>query len=417
MKTMQKGVIRFRFDETVILTLYIALKPLYISSSGSMQICDIVFAVSIVYMLIKNKFTIRFSKNEFQWIKPLLIFTVFVLLVNSCWFVRFEIASGMTATSFLTNSLYYIFNLCAAAICVIIVRDVGLDRAIDAICKGCVWSAAINLLGVLINQGRHFRTTGFFNNPNQLGFYSIILITFLLYFRNHFKRWERVLIFLTACYSIILSLSKASFVCLFIVCFMFVVVQDGSSRKKRIRKGILLIAIAAALYLFLFTDVVKLFHSSTLTALRSRILNMFSENDSSLGSGRGYNRVFEMGSHILWGMGEGYYGRFKTMPGYEIHSTYASLLVSYGVIGVVMFVSVFAKIFAQRRWIPINIAYLSGILLYCFTHNGIRNTLFWILISFIWIYQNAAYMPSHEQTDLRGLYGSKARFTKPQELD
>ena len=56
------------------------------------------------------------------------------------------------------------------------------------------------------------------------------------------------------------------------------------------------------------------------------------ENDTALGTGRGYNRIFEM-DHFVFGMGEGGYDRFSSLNGMEAHSSYVTLFVSYGVVG------------------------------------------------------------------------------------
>ena len=118
---------------------------------------------------------------------------------------------------------------------------------------------------------------------------------------------------------------------------------------------------------------------------RHRILHMASENDSSFGFGRGYNRVFEMGSNVFWGMGEGAFDRFQTLRGLEVHSTYASILVSYGILGTLLFVVCLKKIIIIPGYVKRNLCCLTGIAMYSLTHNGIRNTLIWILFAVMFL--------------------------------
>ena len=110
------------------------------------------------------------------------------------------------------------------------------------------------------------------------------------------------------------------------------------------------------------------------------MLNLSAERDSALGTGRGYDRIREMGIHFLWGMGEGAYGRFQTMSGREVHSTFASLLVSYGLFGLLGYLVLFFKGFVNKRSLLRNLSIMSGIFLYQLSHNGIRNTLLWLVI-------------------------------------
>ena len=107
------------------------------------------------------------------------------------------------------------------------------------------------------------------------------------------------------------------------------------------------------------------------------------ENDSSLSTGRGYSRVWEIGYHFLWGKGEGAYYRFQIMTGLEVHSTFVNILVSYGLIGFAAYVYLIMKPMLHKGETVRNLACFSGLFLYFFTHNGIRNTLLWILLAVV----------------------------------
>ena len=137
------------------------------------------------------------------------------------------------------------------------------------------------------------------------------------------------------------------------------------------------------LFIFLFTDSPLVMNNRTLYLARYRLLNMNNERDSDLGEGRGYARAEEVGTNILWGMGEGAFDRFIYKTGAEVHSTYVNMYVSYGLIGIIGYAWIIGYAVLCRKRVIRNIACMSGLLLYFVTHNGIRNTLFWIMLALV----------------------------------
>ncbi|MBR3158546.1 MAG: hypothetical protein IKF14_05515 [Atopobiaceae bacterium] len=82
-------------------------------------------------------------------------------------------------------------------------------------------------------------------------------------------------------------------------------------------------------------------------------------------------------------MGEGSYGRFESLAGYGVYSTYVALLVSYGLVGLVGYSVLFGRCVWQKGAIAHNFVLLSGILFYQLVHNGIRNIIVWMLLATI----------------------------------
>ena len=113
----------------------------------------------------------------------------------------------------------------------------------------------------------------------------------------------------------------------------------------------------------------------------SRLINTFSENDSSL-QVRGYLVFFEANFlEKIFGMGP---KRIYEVQGYEVHSTLMMILSAFGLIGLLIFCLLLLF------WVlEINKAYgLNGVicicapsLLYGLTHNGIRFVMFWIVFA------------------------------------
>ena len=360
-----------------ILTVYIALKPLYINQSGSLQISDMFLVLGLAYILLSSKGTLSFPAQCASFLGILSSFVLFTCVVNGMW--------TMTGYNYLKPCLYYVFNFIAVLTCFLVYIRVGADIFSKAIFTGVFLSSIVTLIGlVLPNEGA--RETGFFNNPNQLGYYGIVIIAFVFLVKRDRLIFKEAFVLAVGIWSIVASLSKAAFIGLIaqsIICALFM--GKNKSAKVLAKRIILIVAIGVFIYIFIFSDVLDKLPFDSLIRMRNRLFAMATENDSSLGSGRGYDRVKEMGKHILWGMGEGNYGRFSSLRGLEVHSTFVSIIVSYGFFGFFLYLwliikTIFAKGFAMK-----NIAVLSGVLIYSLSHNGVRNTLVWILLAFTFL--------------------------------
>lgn len=365
-----------------ILTIYIALKPLYLNASGSLQIADIFMVLGLIYVLLSARGRVRLPTGAKPFLKILWTFTLFVCVINGLW--------SLTGYSYIKPILYYGFNFLAVILCLCIYRKVGKQNYEQAICNGLFLSAIVALLG-LVMDGQHKRATGFFNNPNQLGYYGIIIVSFVLLFKKNRWSFKEVFVFVAGVVCVTLSLSKAAFVGLLFQCILSVIfIGNKKSRKTIIKQLVLIVLVGMILYLFLFTDIFTGILSNSgfqsLIRMRDHLMAAMGESDSKLGSGRGYDRIKELGVHFLWGMGEGNYSRFVSLRGLEVHSTYASIIVSYGVIGFLLFIAVLLKAIWRNNQFCRNFTILSGSLIYALTHNGIRNTLLWILIVSIYFF-------------------------------
>lgn len=117
-----------------------------------------------------------------------------------------------------------------------------------------------------------------------------------------------------------------------------------------------------------------------------RIMDIGKNKDDNL-EGRGYDRIFNHPEYLLLGAGEVDIKRFKSFDG-EIHSTFGNLFFSYGVIGLALFLGIIISLIKGNNFT--NYYYIIPLFLYSLTHNGIRNTILWILFALIY------YMKHHE---------------------
>lgn len=360
----------------IALLLYFALKPLYLRDSGNLQICDFVLVMLLGLLLVIYRG--RISIYE-QGVRLIVFFTALVtyqVFINLIWsFITGDM--GMQR-----RSLYYVFNLIAYSACIWIGSNVGTDRVKKAIGIGSLISVIITAIGILFITSAGTRTAGFFNNPNQLGYYSLIMLTVIVLCRAHLTKASRIIILVISFWAMIVSMSKAAILSYFgelLVLMLFF--QQKWNVKRVVLQIVATVLVGTAIYLLFFSEAEFFVNSNVVTEMRKRIFNIMAENDSSLSAGRGYARVGEMLEHILWGTGEGAYDRFVFRNGTEVHSTFISLLTCYGLIGFFGYVLLFIRSMGRGKQLFRNFLILFGPFLYSFTHNGVRNTLLWLILA------------------------------------
>lgn len=358
-----------------LIPLYIATKPLYVFPSGSIQPADALLIFGTLLMLPSVKSSGIWIKRRIR--QGVLLFVglcVYQGIVNAIWSVRL----GVTI---IRPTLYYIFNCIAFIDMLVVLEKLGAKRTKRLLGYGCVASMCVVMIGEVLIGG-NLASTSFFNNPNQLGYHCLVIMSIIVWIQECIHPALFVVVSVAASIEIVLSASRAAFLAwsVFIVLFAFY-------RVRLSKKSVLVFVTAMAcvgtlLYVVLISDIGFVASSSQIQNLRAQLSGTHISYDSLLGSGRGYNRIFQLGKNILWGLGEGAFWRFESLYGLELHSTYASLLVSYGIIGFLGYAYLFFKCINVGCFnVKKGLISLSGVLLYQFVHNGIRNTIMWMLLS------------------------------------
>lgn len=363
----------------IILAGYIALKPLYLRSSGSLQVADVFLLLCLLWLIIRDHGRISFQKGNSRILVLFFALFVYQAFINIIW-------SAILGQMIIKPTLYYGFNFLVVCVTLAVAEKADYIELSNYIIKGCFASLIITSIGLFLRLGGA-RRLGFFNNPNQLGYYALIMLTFLLFYFQKTNLFTKVAIGLMAIWSIIASASKAAFIGAVIVIFLYTLFgkgHEGRTSNRLILQIIILTASAGLLYILFFSDNQVVLSNRTLFFLRRRMLAMSTENDSALGTGRGYGRIFEMNGNFLWGMGEGGFDRFSSLNGNEAHSTYVTLFVSYGLFGFLGYIYLFKRMVLCRKDLWQNLVLLSGILIYSVTHNGLRNSLLWILMALLY---------------------------------
>jgi hypothetical protein len=114
---------------------------------------------------------------------------------------------------------------------------------------------------------------------------------------------------------------------------------------------------------------------------------LFSKIFLSLGHGkydnlesRGYDLIFQYWQYLFFGAGEGgWMYRFNRVR--ELHSTFGTLFFCYGIIGMMIFIYFITRLF---RTSGVSYAlYLLPAFLYGLGHQGLRFTLFWVVVGLV----------------------------------
>lgn len=372
---VRMGNVKLSLDK-VLLFLYVLLKPFYLFPSGNPQIADFIMLVLIAY-------TFLFRVNQLQrkylfFVLLTLAFLYDILLVNGLW----AIALGGAMEVFESTKWYW-YN--GAVLLTVVVLGQLEPRAYA---QWLFWSVACSLavqtLALLLGlaPGEHdFRQSLFFNNPNQLGYFGLLCLGICLFCARFFPVRAIYLFLVIGCSLSVIaaSLSKAAIVSavLMYAAFLFV---SSKERTGLFWKNVVCV-LACFFLLFcvsLYTNENVLHEATMYTQVKERLETLGEDSDDNLAS-RGYDRIANHPAYMFFGAGEGQYERFESSIALELHSTVANLFFSYGLVGTLLFfLLLYAGVRGHRlySWYPLFFQIVYGL-----THNGIRETLFWILLA------------------------------------
>jgi hypothetical protein len=341
-----------------ILTIYIILKPFYLFPSGGMQIADI-FLIVLFFSLIVSVKGIKIY--DWATVSLLLLLFMTITIVSGLWTLITE------DLRVLLPILFLLFNL-ILFLCVSHIVNTH-PSAKKTILWAIIGSVLLQFILIPISSTPAFRQSLFFNNPNQLGYWSVLCATIFLFLVQEEKLNKYIYIMFTGVVMILagLSLSKAAIVSIFLLYFIYY--------SNRPIVGILfLISIIGT---FLFAGEIE-----QVSNVVDRLADLGSAGDDNA-SGRGYNRIWEWPEYAWLGNGEGALERFG--EDHEIHSTMGTLFFSYGPIGLFLFLTIFIRFFFTKGLA--SVLPFIPIFAYSLTHQGYRFSLFWLLLSLVSTYK------------------------------
>lgn len=357
---------RLMRDPTLLIwCLFVFLIPFYVFSSGLPQPGDLL--VVPLALIVLRSWNGRLDRKARRPVSALIAFTVWVIIVDWGWAIVLGNFGLFGPDTFLLFPVYYVYNTLVFLIVCVLYRRYGVRFL--WLTLHIVFLTVLVQTGAsfIIHRGSELRGIGFFNNPNQLGFFALVTASIIALG----KRWLgfgsiKTGVGLTMCsYLALLSASRAAVIGTGILFALTVI-----SNPRRI-------AVVALMILGLVTIGGPV--SDALDETQQRLvenrypqLNFFQE--------RGYDRILANKEYWLLGAGEGGTGRFAetTLIGStEIHSSAGTIFFSYGIVGAVVFLVFLVRLVegAALRSMVILIPALS----YTIAHQGLRATPVWIL--------------------------------------
>ena len=153
---------------------FLVLFPFYFFASGQPQIADWILAALIAYELSSQKQ--QLPRHLTPPLQPLRLFATYVVLVSLIWLPF--LGDGKRAYLLTIFPLFYIYNALSFWMALRLYgryQSYFLRGTLIAI-TGCV---LLQLLLQPVAPSSGTRGTLFFNNPNQLGYFSLLALTIL----------------------------------------------------------------------------------------------------------------------------------------------------------------------------------------------------------------------------------------------
>lgn len=343
------------------MTGYLITKPFYLFQSGNPQIADGLIILASLVAAFSGLRPSAVHKGIFQLI---ILFSVWTFFVNWTWAVIVNDLSMIKAPAF------YAFNAVVVFVILALYDRIG-ERALKVILFGTFAAVLLQVfLAILFGpesfkqSERAIRSILFFNNPNQLGYWALLSATIfaLLSKRVTVPVIVQLIFFSVTFYLVAIALGKAA-----TVSFFFLLAIHFTRRPSH-----LVLAIIVGLVGFMVIQ-----DSEMIDRLAHRLADIGGQEDDSA-AGRGYNRILVYPEYLLLGAGERGYSRFVGVTN-ELHSTFGTIIFSYGFIGAVIFTAMLYRLYRIAGFA--NFMYLGPPFLYGLTHQGLRFSLLWVLFA------------------------------------
>lgn len=348
----------------LVLGLYVVAKMFYLEKAGSAQPADIAL-VGLVPLTLASGYTVLMLRTQ-----PVLVgLLAWMFGVNLVW------SWQLNDTDFLRFVAYYAFDFLVCA--VTFVAYLGDPERFTRWMPRFLYVSVVIQAGACLAGGAA-RATGTFSNPNQLAYYAVTIAALMLIVRRGRFLWHDGVFLALAAFCVLESVSRAGLVSFALILLLWLWFGLADMRLRII--GILA-GVAALFGLASYTQGSQLAERfDSISAFEQRQAD---ESTNSMIEERNLDRVVDYYVYTLLGAGEGQYGRFEAQKenALEVHSSFVTLLFSYGIVGLGGFVLLMLIVF---RRVPIELsAYMVPLLVYGATHNGLRFAYFWIVLGLL----------------------------------
>lgn len=360
----------------LFLFLYIIIKPFYFYEIGKPQIADYVIGLAILFYFISNR---SYSFLKLPEIKYLFSFLVLVTIINALYLIYFFNNGYLT---FIVSTLYFGFNIAFFIMCVN-VFSLFKEKDFNLILIVSFVSLLIQFVLYLFGFDKEVSNDFFgrrhlhFNNPNQLAYFCLLISTIILLLENKITKFKLLIPVLIAMATICVFFSSSRPAILGMLFLMIYFLFTIS--KSMLVSNILLLVLP-----MIFTLLIQ---SSSFEKELFRNYSRFERienNPVKEYNGRGYERILDHPSYLIYGAGEGNFERFVTTQNIElqeIHNTIGSIMFNYGIVGLLFFALFIYNSFRDLSFKMI-ILFLP-IFMYNMFHNGVRFSILWMLLAIV----------------------------------
>ncbi|RDB44268.1 hypothetical protein DU490_03165 [Halomonas sp. DQ26W] len=353
----------------VLLFLGLSLASFYVFPSGQPQPADFVllgFAIIMSIMALGDEH-LELSPFVVSWG----LMVLWVLFVSLAWTLVME------TTGFLIYPAFFFFNFLVGMATLRFLRVYG-SYARSLIRIAVSIALLVTATEVMVQLALGFnRATGSFNNPNQMAYFSLCGIVVLMML-DDYRLQLRPLVLSGLAAGMVGILSASSLAAM--GGGALVVVGWAMANATRIKHFARLV-VAVPLFLIVVIVINLRADGQIFNNLQKR-MDRAPDKVEGVYEQRKFDRLEHFPEYAILGAGEGERQRFVPYHRAEIHSSFINMLFAYGIPGFGLFLLV---IFTALRRAPAYVwVGMAGPLFYSMTHNGLRSTLFWLVLVLCW---------------------------------
>jgi hypothetical protein len=345
-----------------LLGTYAATRIFMVFNSGLPQPADMGVALLVVYAVSLGH--VRFTMRAFP---AYAAFVGWVGFVSTSW----ALVTG--DSQYLIHFVFQVFNFLLFAL-VYSARVRDPQRLDWWVARGIAFAAFAELAAVLAD-GRSFRAQGTFNNENQLGYWAVCALGIYTVVRPR-PTIRDLPVVGAILWAELASTSRAGVV----ACLLVLMVWGWQLLTKSGQRYLFGVVGALSLVVVAGTAGVS---SVSDTEMYGNFERRFLKDSSTEELGfRNTDRLLKYPEYALLGAGEGGLDRFPhSLSIIEIHSTPATVLFSYGILGTIAYWWFMLSLGHRLAW-PQRVA-LGALILYSTTHNGMRFTYAWFFLALL----------------------------------
>ncbi len=364
----------------LLFLIYWVVKSFYTKDSGGLQIGDYIFALSFVAFFVETVM-VKGVGVVCEKDKELLTFVFCVLMINLIYSVL------LSDSEFLLPILYFIFNFCIVVEFRSLAKNKNFLKWFFIATFICI---AMQLFVFIIGAGEWYagkkdlgRYMGTFNDPNQLAFFVMSRFFILYVMFNHIQKKTKMIklitfiAFVMTFVLVVESASTGMLLGLTVFAVVWLVTKCFISRNVVLNVFVLL---AFVLLVFIITGGDRLIFTGSNNFISTRLEEKLFKLSSDGGfiKDRNLGAFFAKPYYILFGAGEGGWGRFIDVASLgELHSSVLGLLFYYGIIPFIILIIWVVKNLRNAK--KMDFCVYIAILVEMFTLINHRQASLWIL--------------------------------------